>query len=258
MIPVVGVFKSRYAAERGIDRIMTLGVIRERINILTPASSDRQVASVPVSDSEQPGMGAAIGEVVGGALGVAGGFGGGAALASLLVPGVGPILAGGLIGAGLLGLGGAAGGAAAGEAFEDSVSGIPRDELYVYEDALRQGRTVVIAEVAEERLAEAVRKGFAQIGAESVDAAREHWWIGLRSSEQELYTDGDFTQDEPYYRRGFEAAQSPMVRGKSYSEALDYLKRKHEIAASHPAFRRGYERGCEYCAKTQSGQQQIQ
>ena len=74
------------------------------------------------------------------------------------------------------------------------------------------------------------------------------------SSEQELYTDGDFTQDEPYYRRGFEAAQSPMIRGKSYEEALDYLTRKHEIAASHPAFRRGYERGREYCEKTQSGE----
>lgn len=250
MVPVVGVFKTRYAAERGIDRIMGMGVIRERINILTPESSDRQIAGVKTSDTEQPGMGAAVGQVVGGALGAAGGFGGGAALASLLIPGVGPILAGGLIGAGLLGLGGATGGAAAGEAFEDSVSGIPRDELYVYEDALRQGRTVVIAECMDEQLAEQVRRGFSESSAESIDAAREHWWIGLRGSEEELYSEGDFAQDEPYYRRGFEAAQSPAVRGRSYQESLDYLTRRHEIAATHPAFRRGYERGREYFEKT--------
>ena len=60
----------------------------------------------------------AVGTVVGGALGTAGGFGAGAAIASLLVPGVGSILAGGLAGAGLLGLSGAAGGAAAGDLME--------------------------------------------------------------------------------------------------------------------------------------------
>jgi hypothetical protein len=243
MTPVVGVFKSRYAAERGIDRIMTMGVVREKINILTPGSTDAQVAAIPTSDTEQSGMGAAVGKVVGGSIGAAGGFGAGAALASLLLPGVGPILAGGLIGAGLLGLGGAAGGSAAGEAMEESISGIPRDELYVYEDALRQGKTVIIAESEDERQAEALRQGFEESGAESIDAAREHWWIGLRSAEQEHYTEGDFERDEVYYRKGFEAAQSPLVRGKSYNQAQDHLTRRHQIAASHPAFRAGYERG---------------
>jgi hypothetical protein len=246
MEPVVGVFKSRYAAERGIDRIMTLGIVREKVNILTPYSTDAQVAAVSTSDTEQSGMGAAIGKVVGGSIGAAGGLGAGAALASLLLPGVGPILAGGLLGAGLLGLGGAAGGAAAGEAMEESISGIPRDELYVYEDALRQGKTVVIIQVDEDRHAEAVRRGFEETGAESIDAAREQWWIGLRSAEQEHYTDGDFEQDEVYYRKGFEAAQSPLVRGKSYDQAQDYLTHRHEIAANHKAFRAGYERGLAY------------
>jgi hypothetical protein len=246
MTPVVGVYKSRYAAELGIDRIMTMGIVREKINILTPNSTDAQVAAVATSDTEQSGMGAAVGKVVGGSIGAAGGFGAGAALASLLLPGVGPILAGGMIGAGLLGLGGAAGGSAAGEALEDEISGIPRDELYVYEDALRQGKTVVIAEAEDERHAEAVRRGFEESSAESIDAARDHWWIGLRSSERELYTEADFEQDEPHFRKGFEAAQSPALRGKSYREAQDYLTRRNEIAASHAAFRRGYERGLRY------------
>ena len=70
----------------------------------------------------------------------------GAAAASLLVPGVGPVIAAGLIGAALLGLGGAATGALAGDKIEDAMDeGLPHDELYVYEDALRRGHTVVIA-----------------------------------------------------------------------------------------------------------------
>jgi hypothetical protein len=243
MKPVVGIFKSRFDAFRAVDGIKALGVSSERINVLTPGSTDREVAAVAVSDTEQPGMGAAVGSLVGGSVGAAGGFGAGAALASLLVPGVGPILAGGLLGMSLLGLGGAAGGAAAGEMMEDTISGIPRDELYVYEDALRQGRTIVIAEAEDELHSDAVHQALIEAGAETIDAARQQWWIGLRTSEQESYTEGDFTQDEPYYRKGFEAAQAPAVRGKSYEEALDYLTRHNDIAASNPAFRRGYARG---------------
>jgi outer membrane lipoprotein SlyB len=253
MQPVVGIFKSRFDAFRAVDSVRALGVSAERINILTPGSTDRQVAAVAVSDTEQPGMGAAIGTLVGGSVGAAGGFGAGAALASLLVPGVGPILAGGLLGMSLLGLSGAATGAAAGGAIEDTISGIPRDELYVYEDALRQGRTIVIVEADDELHFDAVRQAMVETGAETIDAARQQWWIGLRTAEQETYADGDFAQDEPYYRKGFEAAQDPAVRGESYEEAYDYLTRHHQVAASNPAFRRGYERGQQFYERLTTG-----
>jgi hypothetical protein len=249
MTPVVGVFQSRSAAGEGIERLLAAGVKREHVHVLTPASSDEQIAAVPVSDSEQPGMGAAAGALLGGALGSAGGLSAGAALASLLVPGVGPILAGSLLGAGLLGFGGAVTGAAAGEALEDTIPGIPRDEFYVYADALRQGRTVLIAEADDDLHAEAARQGLAEAGAESIDAARDNWWIGLRSAEQESYSadGGDFDADEHIYRLGFEAAQSPEALGKPYDQALDYLTRRYQISVAHPAFRKGYERGRRYC-----------
>ena len=244
----VGVFQSRAAASNGIERLLQRGVNSEKVTLLTPDSTEREVAAVPVSDTEQPGMGAAVGSVVGGALGTAGGFGAGAAIASLLVPGVGSILAGGLAGAGLLGLSGAAGGAAAGDLMEKRIAGLPHDELFVYEDALRQGRTVVFVEVEDEMSAEAVRQGFAEGGAETVDAARERWWIGLRSAEKESYSvdGGNFERDEVYHRKGFEAALSPGARGKTYEEAHDYLTRVYHISADDPAFRRGFERGREH------------
>ena len=52
--------------------------------------------------------------------------------------------------------------------------------------------------------------------------------------------------------KGFEAAQAPVTRGKSYEEALDYLTRQHQLSVINPAFRRGYERGREYCEKVKT------
>lgn len=204
---------------------------------------------VSTTETEQPGMGKAVGGVVGGALGVAGGLPLGAAAASLFVPGVGPIIAAGLVVAALLGAGGAAAGATAGGALENSVdTGLPHDELYVYEDALRKGRTVVIVGADDEAQAEALRESLTQAGAESVDAARESWWIGLRDAEAEQYAaqGRDFKTDEPLYRRGFEASLHPSARGKSYDEAADALRQRYSDAYGDEAFRCGYERGCSY------------
>ena len=121
------------------------------------------------------------------------------------IPGVGPVLAAGLVGAALLGAGGAATGMAAGGALEDSMAeGLPHDELFVYEDALRRGRSVVLV-VADDEVSEGVARDlFKEAGAESVDAAREAWWVGLRDAEEAEYTvdGGDFGVDEPVFRRG--------------------------------------------------------
>jgi len=167
----------------------------------------------------------------------------------LLVPGVGPVLAFGLLGAALLGTGGAAAGALAGEAFEKAMAdGLPHDELYVYEDALRRGRSVLIAFADDEQMAENARAELARAGAESVDAAREEWWIGLRDAEQEHYTSqgGDFNLDEAKYRLGFEAALHPDRRGKSGEDVASTLQQEYGSDSVTPAFRQGYERGQRY------------
>ena len=122
-------------------------LLKTGLHLLAPGTTDESVeAALPTTETEPSGMGTAMGGTVGGAIGVAGGASLGAAAASLLIPGVGPVIAGGLIGAALLGVGGAVTGAAAGTAFEQGLAdGIPHDELYLYEDALRKGRSVVIA-----------------------------------------------------------------------------------------------------------------
>jgi hypothetical protein len=250
MRTVAGIFNSYRDARRAVDHLRSTGIPEDHINLLAPGTSAEELEeTVPTTETEQPGMGKALGGAVGGALGVAGGMHIGAAAASLFVPGVGPVLAAGILGAALLGLGGATAGAVAGDAVEDNLAaGLPHDELYVYEDALRRGRTVVIAVADDDAQGEAARAVLAQAGAESIDAARESWWVGLRDAEEEEYTGqgGDFKKDETIYRRGFEAALHPQARTRSYEEAASFLRERYGEEYAGSAFRRGYERGQAY------------
>jgi outer membrane lipoprotein SlyB len=237
-------------AMRVAESLRAAGIPDESISVLTPDTTREEVeAAVPTSDTEQPGMGGALGGTVGAAMGAAGGMHIGAALASLLVPGVGPVLAAGVIGAALLGAGGAVAGAAAGSKMEESIDGLPHDELFVYEDALRKGKSVIIVVTDNDEQIEAARNVLAtQPGVESIDAAREDWWVGLRDAEEAEYTGqgGDFKQDEPIYRRGFEAAQHPQLRGKTYADVTEHLRERYSDAYETESFRRGYERGQNY------------
>ena len=250
MESVVGIFNSLPDAKRAAAMLQSMGIAQDKMTVLAPHGPEHEIEDhVPTSDTEQPGMGSALGGTVGAALGAATGATAGAAVASLLVPGVGPVLAIGLIGAALLGAGGAAAGAAAGEAMETAITeGVPRDEVYVYEDALRRGRSVLIAFADSEEIAENARAELTRAGAESVDAAREEWWIGLRDAEQEHYTSkgGDFSLDEAKYRLGFEAALHPDRRGKPGEAAAVNLQQRYGADASSPAFQSGYDRGQHY------------
>jgi hypothetical protein len=237
MQTVAGVFVRRADAERAAARLESLGVPRDRITLLSRVGDTR---GVPTDEGEQAGMGAALGAVTGAATG----FPLGAAV-SLLVPGVGAVIASGLIGAVLLG----AGGAAVGATLEESlVKGLPRDELFVYEDALRRGHAVVIGLLEDDALAETARATLTAAGAESVDAARERWWLGLRSAEQERYVDGPhaFARDEALYRRGFEAALGADARGRTWEASREGLRGRHGADCETSAFRRGWDRGQMY------------
>lgn len=242
-----GIFNSTKEAEQAFSELIQAGFRAENLVLLAPGSSTKELDAVPTDEGEQPGMGRAIGGVVGGAVGLAAGT----VVANLILPGVGTILAVGL-GASALGIGGAVAGAAGGGAIENQLSdGLPKDELFFYEDALRQCRTVLIGTSTDE---EAVEKGRAVIernGAESIDAAREKWWIGMRDAEEEGYdaTSGDFRQNESLYRSGFEAALHPECRGKTYQTATAKLQELRPDVCDNDAFRRGYERGRTYYAK---------
>jgi hypothetical protein len=248
MQTVAGVFARRSDAERAVEGLATIGIARERITLVSPGGDAHGVST---DEGERPGVGTALGAIVGGATGAAVGLPLGAAV-TLLVPGVGPVIASGLIGAVLLG----ASGAAVGATLEESlVTGLPRDELFVYEDALRHGQSIVVAFVDDGDRAARARETLAAVGAETVDAARDRWWLGLRPVESERYTDGPtaFERDEALFRRGFEAALAADARGRAWSEALPTLRARHGADLDAPAFRRGWERGQTYHRQTGQG-----
>jgi hypothetical protein len=241
MDAVVGVFQSRLEGERAAHGLLEIGFTKDQITMLTPHSSEAEIHSVPTTEAEAPGVGRALGAITGGAAGAATGIQ--ASLLTGLVPGVGPVMVLGAIGALLLGLGGAAVGGAMDRKMRE---GVPKDELYVYEDALRRGRTVVIAVPSDDAHAEGARSLLSAARAESIDAAREQWWLGLRDAEAAAYTGvgGDFARDERIYRRGFEAACFLAREGSaSYTDLIVVLRERDPEIYEHEAFRQGFARG---------------
>jgi len=243
MQAVTGVFKSRDEAERAVDQLRDLGIAEKEIGVLSPESSpERLEAGVPVTDSEDPGMGKTMGAAVGGAMGAAGGATLGLAAASLAIPGIGPVIAFGMVGAALLGVVGAAAGSAVGDTVEEELGeGIPHEDVYLYEDALRNGHSIVIAYAEDgeqsNRAAEVIRNA----GAEDLDTLRENWWQGLKEDERAHYGD-TFDKDEPSYRRGYQAALHPKRRGKAYSDVEDELRTAYAGTVLDRPFVHGYER----------------
>jgi hypothetical protein len=172
MHAVVGIFQSIQDA-RGAGRDVFRVVPSARVRLLQPTASGGEIDTLPTDDAEQPGMGAAVGGVVGGAVG--------AALASLVAPPVGAVAVAGIAGGALLGAGG---GAVAGDALEGKLSyGIPHDELLLYQEALRRGRSLVVAATDTPGEADAAREALVAAGAQSVDAARADWAVGLRNPD---------------------------------------------------------------------------
>jgi len=244
MQAITGVFKSQDQAENAVNQLRSLGIPEKRIGIVRPgAASDRLESGVPVTDSEDPGMGRAMGATVGGAMGAAGGATAGLAVGSLFVPGIGPLLAFGMVGAALLGVFGAAAGSAVGDTVEEELGeGIPHEDVYLYEDALRHGHAVVIAYVEEGDQADRATEVIRSAGAEDLDELRENWWRELRDQERTNYT-GNFDDDEPSYRRGYTAALHPRRRGKAYSAVEDELRTEYANTVLDRPFQSGYERG---------------
>src|SRR5262245_35940558 len=238
---VTGIFSTWDDATRAADMLHARGFSANDVNVLARESDARVV---PTTAGEQPGVGRAIGGVVGGAAGAAVGVQVLAAAITGLVPGVGPVLVVGAFAGVLAGLGGAA----AGQAIENRLTeGLPKDEMLLYQEALRRGHSVVFVQAHDAEQEDTARAVLRESGAESLDAAREAWWVGLRDAEATAYSPGDptvFARDEVPYRRGFERAL--QLGGQPWAEAGTHCREIDPDMWEHAAYRRGFERGREY------------
>jgi hypothetical protein len=232
---VTGVYTSRDNALRAIEQLKAL-VPADNINLMSPNAAGS--ADVPTTKDMPP-----VGKYIGGALGTAVGL---AVGTSLIVPGLGAITLAGTLATALFGVGGAVTGAATGAALDNANSpGIPVDELYVYKDALRKGRTVVIVQTNDVANADRVRAVMAESGAESLDAARDSWWVGIRDDTKlEYQSQGKtFPANDTGFRRGFEYALS---QDKARTFDAQAAKARYPGLAESQEFRQGYEQGLRY------------
>ena len=145
-----GVFRDRDDAKRAIDELKDAGFRDSQIGYA--ARDDRNGALDRDTNAEKSGdtaSGAVAGAVTGGVLGAVAG-----AAAALLIPGVGPVVAGGILASAL---GGAAIGAAGGGIIGALMnSGVEEHEARYYDEEFRRGGTVVTVQSGADRYDEAM------------------------------------------------------------------------------------------------------
>jgi len=173
MYSAVGIFASRAQAEKALRELQDDGVRQRSVIFLTGERAESELNEVPTTDAEGDGMGPAMGAVLGGAVGASTGLTLGSVVASLMVPGVGPIMAAGLGAAAVLGLGGAvAGGEIGNEAEKNLDIGVPRDDVLFYRELLKRGRSLVIVNTDREEEYATAKDVLSQTGGEDVNVVR--------------------------------------------------------------------------------------
>lgn len=250
MQAAIGVFSSSTTARDVVKQLQEHGILEENIHLLLPSTSQETLEHLPTGDTAQPGMGRPLGGVVGGAIGIYSGLITSGAI-SVLIPGVGPVVAVGLVGAALFGAVGAAAGVALGGAADHASEDLSQEELLLYEEALRQGRTMVIAMAADPAQAAEAQTLMQQAGAEGLQAMQQRWWQSLRAAEARACEaeGGDFYKEEAVFWRGFEAALQLATPEQSYDDAVEHLQMHYADVYDAEAFQRGFKRGRIYQAQ---------
>jgi uncharacterized protein (TIGR02271 family) len=192
---IIGLFDSRREAESAIHQLVNSGINRDYISIVS--HNDNQDTRDLETDDDTSG--AAKGAGIGAALGGVGGLLAG--LAGLAIPGIGPILAAGPIAAAL---GGALGGAGLGAVTGGLIGaltdmGVPENEARHYEDAVRQGKTLLTVRAEDDASAERVAGILDDCGALDIegDVDRDRTERrGVFGGESAIRERGAFSDDE--------------------------------------------------------------
>jgi hypothetical protein len=245
---VVGVFHNRDEAEHAIDELHRLGFHDEEIGFAVRGGDHVEHVGTTAGDkATDTGSGALSGAIAGAGIG---GFI--AAAASLLIPGFGPVVAGGIL---ATVLGGAAVGAAAGGILGALVGlGVPEEEARYYESEFNEGRIIVTVK-AGARFQEArdvlFRHGAYDVerrggmttatsgatmgtggmtGGTSATMSHRGGWDDVSPRLRERWqsrfgTGGGRWEDfEPQYRYGYEMSQDQRFRDRNFDDVESDLR----------------------------------
>jgi hypothetical protein len=175
MRTIVGVFTSLVEAERTERDLLNLGIPSVDISMVAGNDADRHREYLEKAKlaSTSTGAAAASGASFGGGVGLLAG------LVALVIPGVGPVIAGGSLAmlAATLSIGAAGGGLIA--AFREM--GVPHEQAPIYEEAVRRGAVMLTVDVDPARendaLSVMVRHGARNLRDE-IDTWRAAGWGG--------------------------------------------------------------------------------
>jgi hypothetical protein len=178
---VFGIYRSRGAADNGVETLKNNGFRMSDISVLLPQESGSQDV-IHLKESKAPegaATGAGAGAVLGGALGLLAGIG------ALAIPGMGPFIAAGPILASLAGIG--VGGAVGGVSGALIGFGIPEYEAKRYEGFVKEGGILISVHVDDEEWADKAQSILQATGAKDVAVTSE-----LRSESEA------FSMNKPY------------------------------------------------------------
>jgi hypothetical protein len=151
MRTISGLFDSHADATAALDALVAAGFPRDDISIVANnwdgALADQATNDVQESTVDGIGTGAGLGAALGGAGGLLAGLG------ALVIPGLGPVVAGGWLLSTAIGAvaGAAVGGAAGGIVGAMMEAGVPEHEAHVYAEGVRRGGTLVTVRAEESR-----------------------------------------------------------------------------------------------------------
>ena len=252
---VVGVFQDRTTAERAVQQLKNAGFRDDQIGFVARDQGAGQgtTATGETAETGTTGERAAAGAVGGGILGGIIG-----AAAALLIPGIGPVVAGGILATTLAGA--AVGAAAGGLLGALTKMGVPEEEARYYESEFQAGRTIVTVQ-PDGRQQEALdilrrngaydattRPTTAAYGTYGTPGAGQAASMGQTQSgqvtggrwedvsptyrnfwQQRYGNQGGRWEDfEPAYRYGWEMKNNPQYRGRPWTEVESHLRRDWE------------------------------
>ncbi len=230
---ISGIFGSSTGADSAVQALKGQGFTEHEVSLIV--RGDQHSAGAR-------GLGAAMGSVLG------------MGAATFLVPGLGPVAGVGMIAAALAGAGL---GAAAGKVADKMTAGIPNDELYFYEEAVRDGQIVLFVDAKNPDRATQARNILEQSGARNVHTVRRDFWQNLRESERDYARSRglEFEPNEADYQAGFEAALHPATRGRSLAESMGYIESCYPGPCRTEAFLIGFDRGQAYLLQRTSARE---
>ncbi|HTA46053.1 MAG TPA: hypothetical protein VK789_26595 [Bryobacteraceae bacterium] len=194
MKTVTGVFSSMLDAQRATLALEGIGIPNGAISIIAgnEAGRHREYLEKSKHSSRTVGAAAASGASTGGGVGIL------ASLVVLAIPGVGPIIAGGAIATVLTGLGiGAASGGLISALHDMAIS---HEEAPLYEEAVRRGELLVVAQVDDSMEVKTAGLMVANGGRDLrdvVDTWRAQGWSGPKSDPHPYVFDSTIRSHEP-------------------------------------------------------------